>query len=162
MLRLQEPVEEQVKLLMQLCDASEDVQTKVKCIGALECLAQFPSAVDANRVSFYYALPSLSSPSLPPRLSHPITLETKIEPGTDTKYVFFFTPPFRHFFSRSSLPTSSKKRRLHLRQHPTTTTQQKSSSNPHQPSSTYSPTNAYRPISTSDRAGTCKCFLRVR
>ena len=64
LLLLYEPIEEQVKLLMQLCDASEDVQTKVKCIGALECLAQFPSAVDANRVSFYYALPSL-----PPFLS---------------------------------------------------------------------------------------------
>ena len=76
---------------MQLCDASEDVQTKVKCIGALECLAQFPSAVDANRVSFYYALPSL-----PPFLSGFHTqshkkLKLKLELILNT---YFFSPLF--------------------------------------------------------------------
>jgi hypothetical protein len=37
-------------MLMQLCDNSKDDAMRVKCIGALECLAQCPEAVDANRV----------------------------------------------------------------------------------------------------------------
>jgi hypothetical protein len=45
------PVDEQIKLLMQLCNASTDGQIKVKCIGTLDHLAQYPQSIDANRVS---------------------------------------------------------------------------------------------------------------
>ncbi|KAL6304032.1 ARM repeat-containing protein [Sparassis latifolia] len=61
------PEEEQVNVLMQLCNAAADQGVKVKCIGALECLAQHPSSVDANRVILTYLLsllpPSSSSPT---------------------------------------------------------------------------------------------------
>lgn len=45
------PREDQVQVLMQLCDAASSSSVKVKCIGTLECLAQHPDSVDANRVS---------------------------------------------------------------------------------------------------------------
>jgi hypothetical protein len=40
---------------MQLCDATTDDGIRVKCIGALECIAQNPNAVGANgvRASLY-------------------------------------------------------------------------------------------------------------
>ncbi|KAH8111844.1 armadillo-type protein [Phellopilus nigrolimitatus] len=63
------PTEEQVKLLMQLCDASSDEKVKVKCIGALECLAQHPESIEANRIIATYLLTLASSgpgPSLSP------------------------------------------------------------------------------------------------
>lgn len=47
----QVPNEEQVKLLMQLCDSVSDPKLKVKCIGTLESLAQYPESIEANRVS---------------------------------------------------------------------------------------------------------------
>ncbi|KAL5519568.1 hypothetical protein ACEPAH_1251 [Sanghuangporus vaninii] len=50
------PDEEQVKLLMQLCDASSDSEVKVKCIGALENLAQYPDSIEANRVIAEYLI----------------------------------------------------------------------------------------------------------
>jgi hypothetical protein len=43
---------------MDLCDNAKDDVLRVKCIGALECLAQRPEAVDANRVCFVYLKPS--------------------------------------------------------------------------------------------------------
>lgn len=46
-----EPVEEQVNLLMQLCESTDDSTLKIKCIGTLECLAQHPQSVAANKVS---------------------------------------------------------------------------------------------------------------
>lgn len=48
------PREDQVQLLMQLCDAAAASSVKVKSIGALECLAQYPDSVDANRVSILF------------------------------------------------------------------------------------------------------------
>lgn len=48
--KYQVPNEEQIKLLTQFCDASPDAQIKVKCIGALECLAQHPTSIEANAV----------------------------------------------------------------------------------------------------------------
>lgn len=45
------PDEAHVKVLMELCNATADEGVKVKCIGTLECLAQHPESVDANRVS---------------------------------------------------------------------------------------------------------------
>ncbi|OAX40891.1 ARM repeat-containing protein [Rhizopogon vinicolor AM-OR11-026] len=44
------PNEEQVQLLIQLCNSSSDPAVRVKCIGTLECLAQHPQSIDANRV----------------------------------------------------------------------------------------------------------------
>ncbi|GLB35792.1 putative ARM repeat-containing protein [Lyophyllum shimeji] len=60
------PNEEQVKLLMQLCDATSDERIRVKCIGTLECLAQHPRSIDGNRLISQYLLsilPSNGSPS---------------------------------------------------------------------------------------------------
>ncbi|KAI6120694.1 ARM repeat-containing protein [Pisolithus croceorrhizus] len=60
------PTEEHVRILMSVCDASTDSQVQVKCIGALECLAQHPNSIDANRVISSYLLdmlPTSTSPS---------------------------------------------------------------------------------------------------
>lgn len=43
-------------MLMQLYESAPDDALKVKCIGTLECLAQCPEAIDANRVSQNLAL----------------------------------------------------------------------------------------------------------
>lgn len=48
---MQVPVDAQVQLLIQFCEASSEQAVKVKCIGTLECLAQHPQSIDANRVS---------------------------------------------------------------------------------------------------------------
>ena len=45
-----EPKAEQVQVLIQLCDSTTDERLRVKCIGTLECLAQFPTAVEQNKV----------------------------------------------------------------------------------------------------------------
>ena len=47
------PTEEQVQVLTQFCGATADPAVKVKTIGTLECLAQHPGSVDANRVSAF-------------------------------------------------------------------------------------------------------------
>ncbi|KAG1810178.1 ARM repeat-containing protein [Suillus plorans] len=44
------PNEDQIQLLIQLCNSSTDPAIRVKCIGTLECLAQHPQSIDANRV----------------------------------------------------------------------------------------------------------------
>jgi hypothetical protein len=44
------PNGEQVGVLIQLCDATSDPRTRVKCIGTLECLAQYPDSTDGNKV----------------------------------------------------------------------------------------------------------------
>jgi hypothetical protein len=51
-----EPVEEQVRLVMQLCNSSTDSMLRVKSIGTLECLAQFPTSVEGNKVISEYLL----------------------------------------------------------------------------------------------------------
>jgi len=38
---------------MNMCDSSADPQVQVKCIGALECLAQHATSVVANRVRYF-------------------------------------------------------------------------------------------------------------
>ena len=45
------PREDQVQLLMHLCDTAASISVRVKCIGTLECLAQHPDSIEANRVS---------------------------------------------------------------------------------------------------------------
>lgn len=44
------PTDEHVQVLIQFCNATSDIQVKVKTIGTLECLVQHPESVDANRV----------------------------------------------------------------------------------------------------------------
>lgn len=39
-----------MKVLIQLCDASSDPKIRVRCIGTLECLAQYPESIEGNRV----------------------------------------------------------------------------------------------------------------
>ncbi|KAG7452218.1 ARM repeat-containing protein [Guyanagaster necrorhizus] len=46
----------EVNLLTQFCNASSDSQTRVKCIGTLECLAQHPDSIDSNRIISEYLL----------------------------------------------------------------------------------------------------------
>ncbi|KAL9716392.1 hypothetical protein Ac2012v2_000839 [Leucoagaricus gongylophorus] len=61
-----EPSEEHVSLLIQFCNMSADAKVKTQCIGTLECLAQHPNSVAANRVISDYLislLPSGSEPS---------------------------------------------------------------------------------------------------
>lgn len=35
---------------MNVCDSSTEARVQVKCIGTLECLAQYPDAIEANQV----------------------------------------------------------------------------------------------------------------
>lgn len=63
---LLEPNDEQIKLLMQLSDSTSDPTLKVKCIGTLECLAQYPTSIPHNQVIANYllsALPENDTPS---------------------------------------------------------------------------------------------------
>lgn len=46
----QVPIDHQTQILMNVCDSSTDVRVQVKCIGTLECLAQYPDSIEANRV----------------------------------------------------------------------------------------------------------------
>ncbi|KAJ3778269.1 armadillo-type protein [Lentinula raphanica] len=48
--------EEQIQTLIQLCEGSSDEKTKVKCIGALECLAQYPHSITSNQIIAHYLL----------------------------------------------------------------------------------------------------------
>lgn len=61
------PNEDQVQLLIQLCNSSTDPAIRVKCIGTLECLAQHPQSIDANRVIAVHLLsilPTSTAPSI--------------------------------------------------------------------------------------------------
>ncbi|KAF9024118.1 hypothetical protein BDZ89DRAFT_1069368 [Hymenopellis radicata] len=51
-----EPNAAQVDLLVQFCNSSADERARVKCIGALECLAQYPDSIDGNRIIAEYLL----------------------------------------------------------------------------------------------------------
>ncbi|KIK99485.1 hypothetical protein PAXRUDRAFT_787973 [Paxillus rubicundulus Ve08.2h10] len=58
------PDEEQVRILINICDSSKDAQVQVKCIGTLECLAQHPYSLEANRATSYLLsiLPTAAAP----------------------------------------------------------------------------------------------------
>jgi len=61
-----EPNEEHISLLIQFCNSSSDPKIKTQCIGTLECLAQHPTSITANRIVSDYLtslLPSGTSPS---------------------------------------------------------------------------------------------------
>ncbi|KAL4070726.1 ARM repeat-containing protein [Scleroderma citrinum] len=66
------PDEGHVQILMNLCDSSTDPQVQVKCIGTLECLAQHPSSVDANRVISSYLLDILLTASASSKGTEPL------------------------------------------------------------------------------------------
>ncbi|KAF9225574.1 ARM repeat-containing protein [Gyrodon lividus] len=59
------PNEEQVQILINICDSSTDAQVRVKCIGTLECLAQHPDSIEANRVIASYLLSILPTATAP-------------------------------------------------------------------------------------------------
>lgn len=48
---IQVPNEEQVRILIQFYNSVSNDAVKVKCLGALESLAQYPHSIEANRVS---------------------------------------------------------------------------------------------------------------
>lgn len=58
------PDEGHVQILMNICDSSADPQVRVKCIGALECLAQHATSIVANRVISSYLLNILTTASV--------------------------------------------------------------------------------------------------
>ncbi|KAI0368910.1 ARM repeat-containing protein [Pilatotrama ljubarskyi] len=66
------PTEEQVQVLIQFCNAAQDPQVKVKTIGTLECLAQHPESVDANRIISAYFLSLLPPNANPPTHTEPL------------------------------------------------------------------------------------------
>ncbi|KJA28497.1 hypothetical protein HYPSUDRAFT_129419 [Hypholoma sublateritium FD-334 SS-4] len=55
------PDNEQINLLIQLATSTSNPRLKVKCIGTLECLAQNPTAVEANLVISKYLISLLPS-----------------------------------------------------------------------------------------------------
>ncbi|KAL4253634.1 Armadillo-like helical [Abortiporus biennis] len=57
------PNEEQVQLLIQLCNSATDDAVKVKCLGTLECLAQHPQSIEANKIISTYFLSLLPATS---------------------------------------------------------------------------------------------------
>ncbi|KXN88885.1 hypothetical protein AN958_06755 [Leucoagaricus sp. SymC.cos] len=58
-----EPSEEHISLLIQFCNATSDAKVKTQCIGTLECLAQHPNSIDANRVISGYLISFLPTSS---------------------------------------------------------------------------------------------------
>ncbi|KAF8910080.1 armadillo-type protein [Gymnopilus junonius] len=52
---------EQINVLIQLYNATADPRLKVKCIGTLECIAQNPSAIEANKIVSDFLLSILST-----------------------------------------------------------------------------------------------------
>ncbi|KAI9066451.1 ARM repeat-containing protein [Trametes sanguinea] len=66
------PTEEQAKVLIEFCNATADPHVKVKTIGTLECLAQHPESVDANRIISSYLLSLLPPATNPPTPTEPL------------------------------------------------------------------------------------------
>lgn len=46
----QDPIDQQAQILMNVCDSSTEARVQVKCIGTLECLAQYHHSIEANQV----------------------------------------------------------------------------------------------------------------
>ncbi|KAF8560138.1 ARM repeat-containing protein [Imleria badia] len=59
------PIDQQAQTLMNICDSSTEVQVQVKCIGTLECLAQYPDSIEANQVISSYLLSILPTATTP-------------------------------------------------------------------------------------------------
>ncbi|KAJ3731951.1 armadillo-type protein [Lentinula guzmanii] len=58
--------DEQIQVLIRLCEGSSDDRTRVKCIGALECLAQYPQSITSNQVIANFLLKLLPTASSSP------------------------------------------------------------------------------------------------
>ncbi|KAI0094380.1 armadillo-type protein [Irpex rosettiformis] len=56
------PEDSQVNLLIQLCNVTSDPSLKVKCIGTLECLAQYRESIESNKLISQYLLSLVPSP----------------------------------------------------------------------------------------------------
>ncbi|KAF5366940.1 hypothetical protein D9757_010836 [Collybiopsis confluens] len=66
MTEVQSASEDQIEVLIKFCDGASDETTRVKCIGVLECLAQYPESIPKNEVISNYLvslLPTSASPS---------------------------------------------------------------------------------------------------
>ncbi|KAG8219606.1 ARM repeat-containing protein [Butyriboletus roseoflavus] len=61
----QVPIDQQAQILMNVCDSSTEARVQVKCIGTLECLAQYPDSIEANRVISSYLLSILPTATTP-------------------------------------------------------------------------------------------------
>ncbi|KAI8990655.1 ARM repeat-containing protein [Trametes punicea] len=66
------PTEEQVRVLIEFSNTTPDVHVKVKTIGTLECLAQHPESLDANRAITSYFLSLLPPKANPPTPTEPL------------------------------------------------------------------------------------------
>lgn len=69
------PQEEEVRVLMQLCDATTSDTVRVRCVGALECLAQHPPSIELNRTISQYLLSTLPTAAGP----SPVGVEPMIQ-----------------------------------------------------------------------------------
>ncbi|KZS92874.1 ARM repeat-containing protein [Sistotremastrum niveocremeum HHB9708] len=58
-----EASEEQIQVIIAFCNSTADEQVKVKCIGTLECIAQTPTAIEANKIVSSYLVQYLSAPA---------------------------------------------------------------------------------------------------
>ncbi|KAH0838109.1 ARM repeat-containing protein [Lanmaoa asiatica] len=59
------PIDQQAQILMSVCDSSTEARVQVKCIGTLECLAQYPDSIEANQVISSYLLSILPTATTP-------------------------------------------------------------------------------------------------
>ncbi|GJJ13213.1 hypothetical protein Clacol_007464 [Clathrus columnatus] len=66
------PNPEQVRIVIEFCTASQDDMIKVKCVGALECLAQYPDGVEANKIIAEHLFKQILS-------SSPATIESSLQ-----------------------------------------------------------------------------------
>ncbi|KAI0652564.1 ARM repeat-containing protein [Trametes meyenii] len=66
------PTEEQVQVLVQFCNAVPDAYVRVKTIGTLECLAQHPDSLNANKIISSYLLSLLPPNANPPTSTEPL------------------------------------------------------------------------------------------
>ncbi|KAI0756410.1 ARM repeat-containing protein [Daedaleopsis nitida] len=66
------PTEEHIQVLTQFYATTTDISVKVKVIGTLECLAQHPESVDANRIISSYLLSLLPPSANPPTPTEPL------------------------------------------------------------------------------------------
>ncbi|KAH9932085.1 ARM repeat-containing protein [Epithele typhae] len=66
------PTAEQVQVLIQYCNASTDIGVRVKAIGTLECLAQHPQSIEANKTISSFLLSLLPPSATPPTATEPL------------------------------------------------------------------------------------------
>jgi hypothetical protein len=102
------PDNAQLKVLIQFYDSASDPRIRVKCIGALECLAQYPGSIEGNRVSYS----SVSSISFLQRMQPQIIVDyllailpTSVNPSSaDTESLIQAVSALIDIFSDETLP----------------------------------------------------------